>query len=464
MSKSQTQSKKKRKREKISRSSSEDLQLEQGHKSGSGPDEIQDDINVDNKGAEKNSVVKKRKKKKKTKSARDCQGEKTSTSDSIESVAKSASAAEQQQKDPVEETQKLAKQKRKKKKKKRKRQNISSTGVSSSDEPLNNDDSGGSKVDFHGEDGGDNGVNETVLEGSMVSDILVLIDRKAGKVYSATEERLENGERKEVGRLDGKGQVVLFHNTEEAENEEKDQKALPNSSDTNDDVESNGPSSSFPYEVDPDDHCESPLQAYKDIAPLLESYTRWIRKRSNSELSIYDPYFCNGRVARHLESLGFPGVYNRKEDCYKVWRDPSIYPSYDIFMTNPPYSCDHIEKLMKHVTSKQNEKKPWMLLMPNFVHKKDYYQKFTAGTGHLPIYLVPKKRYIYQPPPNLREKKASSTHKKSSPFVSMWYLWGGSREVTDEWYRLLRKQNSLAFDVARSKSALRDLRRKPKNR
>lgn len=236
-----------------------------------------------------------------------------------------------------------------------------------------------------------------------------------------------------------------------------------NSSNQNKDV-GKDPSMSFPYDVDPDDHCESPLEAYTDIVPLLDSYRRRIRKQSNDQLSIYDPYFCNGRVAQHLESLGFPDVYNRKEDCYKVWKDPSVYPKYDIFLTNPPYSVDHIEKLMHHVTGKQNKNKPWMLLMPNFVHKKDYFQKFTSEAGQLPIYLVPKKRYVYQPPPNMRAKKASSTHKKSSPFVSMWFLWGGSREATDEWYRILQNQRSTAFDVARSKSALRDLRRKPKKR
>ena len=89
-------------------------------------------------------------------------------------------------------------------------------------------------------------------------------------------------------------------------------------------------------------------------------------------LTIYDPYYCNGRVAEHLKSLGFPNVYNRKEDCYEVWKDPSRYPKYDILITNPPYSGDHVEKLMEHVTSKVHGNKPWMLLMPNFVHKKDY--------------------------------------------------------------------------------------------
>ncbi|VEU40773.1 unnamed protein product [Pseudo-nitzschia multistriata] len=230
--------------------------------------------------------------------------------------------------------------------------------------------------------------DEVVLEGAMISELFVLIDRKGGKVYSATEQRLENGNRQQIGCLDGNGGVVIFQKTEEKD------KDLNSSSNTGGHINGN-PSTAFPYEVDPDDHCESPLEAYEDIVPLLQSYSRWIRKESINELSIYDPYFCDGRVARQLNSLGFPEVYNRKEDCYEVWKDPSIYPSYDVFLTNPPYSADHIEMLMKHVTSKKNQNKPWMLLMPNFVHKKDYFQKLTSNAGQLPIYLVPRKRYIY---------------------------------------------------------------------
>lgn len=347
-------------------------------------------------------------------------------------------------------------------KKKKKSIQARASSITSNEHP-NKRNSYGSLKDDDSDCGEDtnNGEEDFILEGSMVSDIFVLIDRKAGRVYSATD-RLQNGDRRQIGSLNEKGEVVLSPRTEEAESVES---ASPlkvhngNGDDSGDDF-----SSAFPYEVDPDDHCESPLEAYEDVIPLLQSYGKWIRKQSNSQLSIYDPYFCNGRVARHLESLGFPEVYNRKENCYEVWKDPSLYPSYDVFLTNPPYSADHIEKLMQHVTSKQNKNKPWMLLMPNFVHKKDYYQRLTVDSGQLPIYLVPKKRYVYQPPPNMRAKKASSTHKKSSPFVSMWYLWGGNRDVTDEWYRLLRKRQSTTFGVARSKSALRDLRRKPKKR
>lgn len=300
--------------------------------------------------------------------------------------------------------------------------------------------------------------DETVLEGLMISEKgFVLVNRKAGKVYSATEQLSHNGERKQIGKLDDEGRVVIFQNTE---------KDVADSS-VNLRMSGNDPTASlsFPFETDQDDHCESPLEAYEDIFPILKSYAQLIQKERNDgtrteKLCIYDPYFCNGRVSSHLEGLGnFITVYNRKEDCYKVWREPSRYPFYDIFLTNPPYSGDHVEKLMRHVTISS---KPWMLLMPTFVHKKDYFQRLTTKSCQNPIYLVPKKRYVYLPPSNFRVKKDSGTHKKSSPFITMWYIWGGSKKVTNEWYWILRSQHSNKFEVARSKSALRDLRRKRK--
>ena len=32
----------------------------------------------------------------------------------------------------------------------------------------------------------------------------------------------------------------------------------------------------------------------------------------------FSPYFCAGGVKRHLNSLGFPKVYNENEDFYKT--------------------------------------------------------------------------------------------------------------------------------------------------
>lgn len=214
----------------------------------------------------------------------------------------------------------------------------------------------------------------------------------------------------------------------------------------------------FPFETDADDHCESPCEAYADIVPFLEACGG---HKGKENLSIYDPYYCNGAVVKNLGSLGFPKVYNRKEDCYKVWADPSRLPPHDILVTNPPYSGDHIERLIRHITSPSFGSRPWMLLLPQWVHKKDYYMKCTSQIR--PFYIVPKKRYVYVPPPSFREAKKSDVHKKSSPFCSMWFVWGGSLAQTNQWLALSSNGGhgvTARYEVARSKSALRDLRRK----
>jgi hypothetical protein len=212
---------------------------------------------------------------------------------------------------------------------------------------------------------------------------------------------------------------------------------------------------SFPYPTDADDHCESPTEAYKDILPLLQN----LCSNKPGRVCIYDPYYCDGAVKERLGELGFSNVYNEKEDCYKVWSDSATYPSFDIFATNPPYSGDHIEKLIQHVTAPKFNQ-PWFLLMPNFVHKKQFFLDALSRNNIQPFYLVPKKRYIYLPPKDFRKSKKSDVHKKSSPFVSMWYIYGGSNAMNDQLMRHFHKDKTASCELARSKSALRDLRRK----
>ena len=67
------------------------------------------------------------------------------------------------------------------------------------------------------------------------------------------------------------------------------------------------------------DHCETSERAYADIAPLLSALAAELGK-TPEELVIYDPYFCQGSTVARLASLGFPRVYNRKEDFYEVRR------------------------------------------------------------------------------------------------------------------------------------------------
>ena len=289
----------------------------------------------------------------------------------------------------------------------------------------------------------------SVLPGDDKTNItMVLVDKKSGSVYSSGE-RTHEGNRLQIGKLFTGGSIEFNTNAVE------EMKRI----DSGDTTPNNGPS--FPYKTDEDDHCETPLQAYAHIKPILDALSKSMGK-SKSSLKIYDPYFCNGSVVKHLATLGYTNVYNQKEDCYAVW-ETQEEPPFDAFITNPPYSADHIDKLMTYITSKKFGSKPWLLLMPNWVHKKDYYENSTTkneiNTSY-PFYLVPKKRYVYVPPPDFREKKASDVHKKSSPFVSMWYVWGGTSQKNDVLMQAFQRSDAVSVcDVARSKSALRDLRR-----
>lgn len=71
------------------------------------------------------------------------------------------------------------------------------------------------------------------------------------------------------------------------------------------------------FKTESTDHCETPAQAYTDIAPVLEHLANLLGKTKDT-VQIYDPYFCAGGVKNHLGVHGFSNVYNENEDFYKV--------------------------------------------------------------------------------------------------------------------------------------------------
>uniref|UniRef100_A0A7S3JQ37 Uncharacterized protein n=1 Tax=Aureoumbra lagunensis TaxID=44058 RepID=A0A7S3JQ37_9STRA len=210
-------------------------------------------------------------------------------------------------------------------------------------------------------------------------------------------------------------------------------------------------------EFEDEDHCETPETAYADIIPALEWLARRLGKDKGT-LKIYDPYYCAGGVKKRLKKFGFDAVQNTNIDCYKTW----FSIEYDTLVTNPPYSGDHIDRLLQFCLKSS---KPFFLCVPLWVHKRPLLQK----ARQKPIFISPRKRYVYQPPPHLREKKKSDTHKKTAPFHSIWIIWAGSQNETDQLARYLfnnffspRKNDDAAPRLARSRSQLRDLRRTKK--
>jgi hypothetical protein len=191
---------------------------------------------------------------------------------------------------------------------------------------------------------------------------------------------------------------------------------------------------SFP--TNPLDHCETPFQAYQDLTRFLLAYCK-SNDFTPSSLKIWDPYFCDGRVKEHLDRLGFCNVRNENRDFYQRIRDHDL-PEYDLLLTNPPYSDDHVEKLLHFC---KGQSKPYALLMPNWVaRKRDY-----ALVDQPLFYLSPVEAYTYVMPSWVEGRQDHvGEDGKTRPYFSSWYIGGISKLVSekfhDEMDRVARNQ------------------------
>lgn len=75
------------------------------------------------------------------------------------------------------------------------------------------------------------------------------------------------------------------------------------------------PSSLWNFAVDYNDHFETPPTAYKDLSPVLEALAHGVCK-TTAELTVYDPYWCEGSMVSHMRELGYENVINRNRDFY----------------------------------------------------------------------------------------------------------------------------------------------------
>ena len=66
---------------------------------------------------------------------------------------------------------------------------------------------------------------------------------------------------------------------------------------------SSSSSSNWNFAADYNDHFETPLVAYQDILPVLQSIAT-AKGKNLHDLIVYDPYYCKGQMVKHLQSLG----------------------------------------------------------------------------------------------------------------------------------------------------------------
>lgn len=235
----------------------------------------------------------------------------------------------------------------------------------------------------------------------------------------------------------------------------------------------------YPYETDYNDHFETPLEAYQDTKPMIEwllatavrdgkatppqsdsrdleatnrshcgdaniignintqQKSRGTVESSESTLGtstafFYDPYYCNGRTATLLRSLGYENVIHEKRDFYADIETDAV-PAHDIFVSNPPYSDTHkkrcLEYCLQRLRGESNDMPaagtPFLILMPAYTASKQYYRDClgpsTNGSPDDVVYLVPSTPYHYDHPDH--------TGKDQSPFDSLWFCGIGKERV-----------------------------------
>lgn len=92
----------------------------------------------------------------------------------------------------------------------------------------------------------------------------------------------------------------------------------------------------FPYETAYCDHFETPQRAYEDVVPVLDEI---MQECDRSKVTVYDPYYCDGRAGKLLRQFGFR-VKHEKRDFYDDVKNSKV-PHHDILVTNPPFSDQH---------------------------------------------------------------------------------------------------------------------------
>jgi len=128
----------------------------------------------------------------------------------------------------------------------------------------------------------------------------------------------------------------------------------------------------FPYKANFNDHFETSIEALEDLMPVLEAYRSLVRPNCPEKFTLYDPYYCAGAIRSHWKELGIEHFIHEKRDFYADISEGTVPIGFDMLVTNPPYSDDHIERLLDFLIGSN---KAFAFLVPDYVASKDWYVK-----------------------------------------------------------------------------------------
>lgn len=125
---------------------------------------------------------------------------------------------------------------------------------------------------------------------------------------------------------------------------------------------------------DTNDDFETNLEALCDVFPVVNAV------KPAGSVMLYDPYYCKGGIKKHWAFLGVMNVINEPRDAYIDLGPGGKLPQHDVFITNPPFSGNHLERLFEFLTgaaqqqpaNAMNAKCPpppkfWAVLVPDYL-------------------------------------------------------------------------------------------------
>ena len=129
--------------------------------------------------------------------------------------------------------------------------------------------------------------------------------------------------------------------------------------------------------------------------------------------------------------------------AWRVWR--AWLQEYDVLVTNPPFSGDHLHKILRYVLGPLHNGRPFLLLMPNYVCLKPFCRRAITTAAYTarqqqqhqhqhvpeePLLLAPPSRYAFddrgQRGEGTAEQQQQQQDRQSNqPYVCLWYVSGG---------------------------------------
>ncbi|CCW63521.1 unnamed protein product [Phytomonas sp. EM1] len=141
------------------------------------------------------------------------------------------------------------------------------------------------------------------------------------------------------------------------------------------------------------DHFETTIEALRDLLPVVQELRRLTRPSAPERFVLYDPYYCAGAIPGLWRDLGLPHTLHENRDFYADIARDTVPGPYDLLVTNPPFSDDHLPRLLEFLArgrdeTRGNRQRPWAFLAPDYIAAKPWYRAWVrdhfeaAGGGN----------------------------------------------------------------------------------